>query len=175
MLLIELVCLLKSNLPKTRLLSCNLRHYLLPFFFSGVLFSWLCFDDFLRLLLPLIFSPTYHLPKLCAPQGLGAERRKEQSLLLVEAGLCSQSPPSYPQPSSVLVFEGAPRGSGGQASSCCFSLPWTLFLPSPSEKSTSLSPSPDFSHSVITVPTQAQRAQTQIFWLQVELSYFLIH
>ena len=65
MLLIELVCLLKSNLPKTRLLSCNLRHYLLPFFFfSRVLFAWLCFDDFLRLLLPLIFSPTYHLPKL---------------------------------------------------------------------------------------------------------------
>lgn len=79
MLLIELVCLLKSNLPKTRLLSCNLRHYLLPSFFR-VLFAWLCFDDFLRLLLPLIFSPTY-LPKLRAPQGLRAGRKKEQSSL----------------------------------------------------------------------------------------------
>ena len=100
------------------------------FFFSRILFAWLCFDNFLRLLLPLIFSPTYHLPKLYAPQGLGAERRKEQSLLSVETGVCPQSPPSYPQPSSVvLVFEGAPGGSGGQASSsCCFSLPWTLFL-----------------------------------------------
>ena len=65
MLLIELVYLLKSNLPRTRLLSYNLRHYFLPlFFFFRVLFIWLCFDDFLRLLLPLIFSPTYHLPKL---------------------------------------------------------------------------------------------------------------
>lgn len=66
MLLIELVCLLKSNLTKTRLLSCNLWHYLLPPFFR-VLFARLCFDDFLRLLLPLIFSPTYHLPNLCDP------------------------------------------------------------------------------------------------------------
>ena len=100
------------------------------FFFSRVLFAWLCFDDFLRLLLPLIFSPTYHLPKLWAPQGLGAGRRKEQSPLSVKARVCPQSPPSYLQPSSVvLVFEGAPGGSGGQASSCfCFSMPWTLFL-----------------------------------------------
>lgn len=30
MLLIELVCLLKSNLPAVMLSSCGLRHYLLP-------------------------------------------------------------------------------------------------------------------------------------------------
>lgn len=95
MLLIELVCLLKSNLPKTRLLSYNLRHYLLPPF-CRVLFAWLCFDDFLRLFLPLIFSPTYHLPKLQAPKGLRAGGRKEQHLLLVEAGVSPQNPPFYP-------------------------------------------------------------------------------
>lgn len=47
----------------------------------------------------------------------------------MEAGDSPQSPPSHPQPPSVvLVFEGAPVGSDGLASSsCCFLLPWTLF------------------------------------------------
>lgn len=182
MLLIELVCLLKSNLPKTRLLSCNLRHYLLPPFFR-VLFAWLCFDDFLRLLLLLIFSPAYHLPKLWAPQGLGASRRKEQLLLSVKAGVCPQSSLSHPELFLLLwVLRGLlwvqmarplpPAVSHSRR-------PSFLSLPSLWERHVS-PPGPDCSHSVwqeyffhaIAVQTQAQRDQTQIFWLQVKSSHF---
>lgn len=112
MLLIELVCLLKSNLPKTRLLSCNFTASLFYLPFSRVLFAWLCFDDFLRLLLPLIFSPTFHLPKLQAPQGL-KQKGSSRNISHTHGGGWGVTPePIFPlQPP--LLFLGVCQGREG--------------------------------------------------------------